>query len=226
MKRNHLIQLSLGLFVAGFVLTGSTGLLIINLIHGDDSVSHAKATQPVTIRPPTPKPTEVVKATVPKTLPRATEPTPKATGPATKSTMPEPVEIPPPPANGDKPSDAYMRHLVIMTLLDLDAAKKKKDIGEFNAKMAASRQNEDGKRDAQGLANCFTVSLASLKDAVPVFAPAPALGGENVLSLKGYIPGKFIRVDFDFGFVFEQGAWKLRDIGRIGWQQTAAGPIP
>lgn len=226
MKRYRLIQLSVIVFVAGFVLTGGTGLLVVNLMHASDTDSQAKATLPTTIRPPTPRPTESVKPTVPKTVVKATEPAPKPTGQAPKPTMPVSVEIPPPPANGDIPSEAYMRHLVITTLLDLDAAKKKKDLGEFQARMAASRQNEDGKRDAQGLANCFRVSLASLKDAVPVFAPAPALGGEGVLSLKGNVPGKFIRVDFEFGYVFEQGTWKLRDIGRIGWQQLAGGQVP
>lgn len=224
MKRNQLIQMSLAMFVAGFVLTGGTGLLIINLIYGDDSVSHAKATHPATIRPPTPKPTEVVKATVPKTLPKPTEPAPKSTGPVPKPTMPELKEIPPPPANGDLPSEAYLRHLVVTTFLDLDAAKKKKDLGEFQARMAASRQNEDGKRDAQGLANCFTVSLAVVKDAVPVFSQAPAIGGESVLSIRGHVPARGIRIDFEFGYVFEQGAWKLKTIGRIGWQQTPGGP--
>ena len=214
MQRNRILLLSVAPFLVGFLLCGGTGLLINKLMHGSDTGLQAKLTTPAPTvptapRPTAPRPTEPAKTTVTKTVPKATVPVPTA------------VFV---PKKGEIPPDAELHKLVITTLLDLDGAIKTKDYTTFHSKMSALWQSDDGKRSAQSFGKGLGINLGQVKDGTPVFKPAPVLGADGVLMFTGHVV-KTHRVDFQFGYVFEQGAWKLQVFGNIGWAELGSKPM-
>ncbi|OAI46128.1 hypothetical protein AYO44_11855 [Planctomycetaceae bacterium SCGC AG-212-F19] len=194
-----MILLGVGIFVAGFIFCGGGVLLLKSLTGGTDTRSQAKGpTAPVTTAP-RPGPTSA-KATSPATLPKITVPVP--TGLLG-------------PKKGDMPTEAELRQLVTGTLLDLDQGIKTKDFTAFHGRLAGPFQKDKTPKDLQMSFQNFIDSkpdFSSIKDVAPKFEPAPVLGPDGVLLVKGYFPAKGLRLGFELRYVFEQTAWKL-----VGW---------
>ena len=166
MNRNRIFVLAFGLFLIGFLFCGGTGLLINKLMRESDTGSQARATTPTIPVTTAPRPTEPVKPTVPKTVPK-TEP--KATEPKATKPVPTVVEVPRDP---NIPADAELRQLVANTLSDIDGAIKKKDVTAWHSKMSAKWQADGAKQNLLGIIRNIKISVAPVRETAMVFSPA------------------------------------------------------
>ena len=101
---------------------------------------------------------------------------------------------------------AALRELVTSTLLDFNVAIKAKDFSAFHYHLAAAFQRQRSREELLARFAPFIdnhADLGGVRDLVPTFDDAPAVGADGVLALAGRFETRPFRVLFDLKYANE-----------------------
>ncbi|MDQ6940744.1 MAG: hypothetical protein M3119_11370 [Verrucomicrobiota bacterium] len=113
------------------------------------------------------------------------------------------------------PAEAELRALAQDSLGNFNQAVVQKDFTKFHGQISTLWQKQITPAKLQESFRSFIEQEVDFSDALknkPVFDLPPAIDENGILQMKGSLPAKPDRVQFEVGYIFEPPVWKLAKI--------------